>query len=1117
MGDGRSSPGATRVRAVCDAGADTTGLFVLFRAVARSASPSALVRSAEEASAHPPDAMHVAFVDAEGYLLPVRDDRNPWVELDPRGGETPHAIPMSVGTAYEGCLVRHPDPGLARSLARWIDRAEDDASWGFAHWQTPRVELARRLEIRSAGAGDIELVVPSSAEAFVPRGHADFGGWVLYHAMPLAELTSVCTAVRRLRAMLGALRYPHGGVKNPYLADYPVDDVDFSATLSAAVAAFQSDARRGDAVAVRDRAQCHGAAVPRVVTSPTEAQAKEHEGYSYASWRWIGGAPAIATRLVGGENPGVIDLATGNCLAEWHRLGLRKPGAVLVAVPSGFTKSWPTWLRDDAAIALLGWRVLAKAFGVPYSIAVGHTYRHVTDCVAKGSGGPGKASRSIHKTGLAMDLGVIGGAGGAVMDYSHPIPSSPLVYEGDWVPTAAAQRARARVSASAEALVTAITAHDTSVTKRDEAEASAGALPTSASRGERAQANRRIAAARKAERLANTTRVKAEKNAAKKRALAEALERGPGSATSTLRWRLYAHSTLGLLGSGTFESSMAELVAGLARCPGEFRAMLRALDASSGSGALALDPLCATFDAAVAALLGSAREATGRFVDGYFRAMVHPFVYDPVAANGGRPGAALDPANDHMENETLDVSKRTEREVPEGARSFVNLTRLAWHVGLVRIGAVKGFRQSDVDTRHPRSRAVVRKVFSTVVGLLEKFLRPGAKEQDARLSFPSRGPGADRSASDLDLARMRKWVKFLGSAGRLKAPKGGLNVRADVPRITLRLALPGFDGDLRAALALLEGEVADTPLALIESPTVLGVGDAPKSVRLAREWVSELKVSLETLRAASSANPSTPRTNRERCWVFHPLFERDAPSAGTVKGIPLFLPAENVEFPTPGVGRCLEWWHFQSLAANVGTWGSMLESLGLSPVVLGASAERPPVTDKRGAVNHFGVGYVPTDLSTATGPASAEKPDNGEDSRPRLVFALFYVSLEAADDDAHQRESRAWERESRAEFDLQDDFDQFVRFPVTFGADLNRRFAQIASIAKATGAMVAEGALFAPTSVTTVSGNATEVLALADGITDRAALSALPDLPWMPGARLLVAGRSEPMGSRRSR
>src|SRR5688500_17039857 len=72
-----------------------------------------------------PSARFVAgFVDNDGFLVPVQRDTNPWLVAYTQSD--PDSYKLADGEVYEVCLLRHPDPELARAVARHLNGTPRD-------------------------------------------------------------------------------------------------------------------------------------------------------------------------------------------------------------------------------------------------------------------------------------------------------------------------------------------------------------------------------------------------------------------------------------------------------------------------------------------------------------------------------------------------------------------------------------------------------------------------------------------------------------------------------------------------------------------------------------------------------------------------------------------------------------------------------------------------------------------------------------------------------------------------------------------------------------------------------------------------------------------------------
>lgn len=157
----------------------------------------------------PSDRFVAGFVDDDGYLVPVHVGSNPWLDATTR--RDPDAYKLGLGEEYQACLLRHPDPALARAVARHLngEATAADAKYGIAGWGALLRDV--KVENKATESGDQYVIVLSEDPShFVPAGPARYGGWALYLDMPHAMCAGVPDQIERLHEDLARLRYPTG-------------------------------------------------------------------------------------------------------------------------------------------------------------------------------------------------------------------------------------------------------------------------------------------------------------------------------------------------------------------------------------------------------------------------------------------------------------------------------------------------------------------------------------------------------------------------------------------------------------------------------------------------------------------------------------------------------------------------------------------------------------------------------------------------------------------------------------------------------------------------------------------------------------------------------------------
>jgi hypothetical protein len=426
----RVVPSLRIARFECTQGHGLGGLFVLFRPV-----PSKLWQVTKKQMGLAPDPpFQLGVVGRSGFLGPPELNEETLTFLGgleyashPEGDPDlvscahellPDSYRVLVGQKYELYLIQHPDIGYAREVLQFINEGEKKK------YGEPRT---------LAPDGEGVFVIPEDPKAFLPGGDAEYGGWYLFRSMASGQCQPVRQQVAKLQAQLGALRYIVGNSIWPYLPDFNLEDDHsggdnagvFDVRVMNAVYSFQRDAL-GGAVPFKvkePKPQDAFFAAPASFTPQPEgllkarapglkATAPEH------SWAYLERSdkpPAAPVRP--DQANGTVDPSTSRALKHWLQEGLRKPGAILVKVLD--PRGWGLWMRPEAAYGWFAWNQIVRALGFDAGICMNHTYRSAQ--VDIGHAGYGRAARSIHKTGLAMDLGLMG-------DFKSSVESWPVAY-----------------------------------------------------------------------------------------------------------------------------------------------------------------------------------------------------------------------------------------------------------------------------------------------------------------------------------------------------------------------------------------------------------------------------------------------------------------------------------------------------------------------------------------------------------------------------------------------------------------------------------------------------------------------------------------------------------------
>lgn len=357
-----------------------SGLWVLFRVKPRPGQKGAF---------------ELGRTDVDGYLC-----------LQTAADQPPVPLVFVEKQPLELLLVRHPDPSVARQIL-------DDASAGRV--QPTAYEPVRENTAAPKKKPVQELVVrvPEEPGRFLPAGAARTGGWLLYRDMPNGACQPVRDAVRTVQLELGMMRYLVGPANHPYVPEelHTPPTKKKEAVQCEPPSAGVLDVRTWSSVLRFQRDAIAGTAAKHAgAPSPLEAwngfdgalEARvERDGR--LSRGYLGAQPAQAPKLAKPKADGIVDDATAALIEEWLRAGLRKPGHVLVGVPSEGGWGGYLWIRDDAVENIERWRKAARDLGLGCGIPLNHTYRDASaDCV--GTVPYGRARLSIHKTGFAFDL-----------------------------------------------------------------------------------------------------------------------------------------------------------------------------------------------------------------------------------------------------------------------------------------------------------------------------------------------------------------------------------------------------------------------------------------------------------------------------------------------------------------------------------------------------------------------------------------------------------------------------------------------------------------------------------------------------------------------------------------
>lgn len=380
----------------------------------------------------PPPRFELGVTDAQGYLMPVAGSAQ-------APATTVESIKLTVKLPYEMYLVRHPDPALAQAAQTELNASLGKPRTGqlTKAWPDPQAYTPVVDFIAPTNEDQLTLSIPTEAGRFMPPGPSRYGGWTLYKGMPHASVQAVKDAVTQLQYDLGALRYVIGAEP-----PYEPEALNKSQSNKESANAGSFDSRTLSGVLHLQRLMLAGAAgKPNAfrVTDKAAAHAKAKGATAVvASHEYLKGSlttvapptPASGERSLRAD--GVVDAITGRALQGWLDQGLRRPGSVLVGTRARCPKPighWDVWLRNEANDALDAWRACTIALGFAEGIAANHTYR--TPLQDVGHAGYGRSAVSIHKTGLAIDVGVKSGFQTSTDDWPVAFVRDALVEKTD--------------------------------------------------------------------------------------------------------------------------------------------------------------------------------------------------------------------------------------------------------------------------------------------------------------------------------------------------------------------------------------------------------------------------------------------------------------------------------------------------------------------------------------------------------------------------------------------------------------------------------------------------------------------------------------------------------------
>lgn len=389
---------------------------------------------------------HLAQTDTSGYLSPILSD------LDPHPTETKKLFP---DYEYYFYFVRHPETKLPQQILTELNDDLEAAKKKWGDWQAMKPQLETTGKDKKGRAIKEAIVrISEDASSFIPAGSDLYKGWVLFRDMPggseahksirVDQCPPLLQQVTRLQFHLGALRYPIGNHRHPYMPApwkklpeedgllYPNEGVFDTLTWSC-VLKFQRDVR-GGIVGVLDPAKSRTPILSPGSYEPTSGARDAHlmirESPNYVSEQSTSYNDARADEASGASDEAsdvsdaqadlpfdtVVDKETGDAIQRWLDRGWRKPGKVLVA-----KKELDSWMMEDVlpAINELSAELIRLGFGP--GAQFNSTFRDARMSVGVAQGG--QIVRSIHKSGYAFDM--------AMTAYTDPRKSCPLYYSKD--------------------------------------------------------------------------------------------------------------------------------------------------------------------------------------------------------------------------------------------------------------------------------------------------------------------------------------------------------------------------------------------------------------------------------------------------------------------------------------------------------------------------------------------------------------------------------------------------------------------------------------------------------------------------------------------------------------
>lgn len=349
---------------------------------------------------------------------------------------------------YAVYIIVHFDQKFAEKCLELINNG-DIKKFGKPH----------KLTAIKSGKKFLEFKIPDHKIGFIPSnekthtflkgkelklivGHKNYDFQVLYENMPNANCQWIKDNIFKLQLHLGHMRYPIGGVFHPY---YPCDREDkyksqgiFEKKTYNSVLAFYRDANKkpnpNGVYFEKYETMLDNSFDKENCLAPTKAlidnrnmeqtdnfslkpnftknfeEPPLHESIDSPSPNKKPDTftlSALPEKTSGNKIPYIfVDDILGSAIEHWITKGFRKAGRILVSVKTSKRrqdKTFMLWLRDDFAKKFLDWDKKTCEYGMgKSSIEGGWSYRDIRKFLYKKK--PGTSARSLHKTGLAIDL-----------------------------------------------------------------------------------------------------------------------------------------------------------------------------------------------------------------------------------------------------------------------------------------------------------------------------------------------------------------------------------------------------------------------------------------------------------------------------------------------------------------------------------------------------------------------------------------------------------------------------------------------------------------------------------------------------------------------------------------